>query len=44
MDEKNIDTIVCLVMVDSVTGYLHAVTLRNKNQWSLMVRDWDLKW
>ena len=39
MDEKNIDTMVCLVMVDSVTGYLHAVPLRSKNQWSLMVRE-----
>jgi hypothetical protein len=39
MDEKSVDTMVCLVMVDSVTGYLHAVPLRSKNQWSLMARE-----
>eukprot|EP00435_Cladocopium_sp_Y103_P003277 s3822_g1.t1 len=30
---------VCLVMVDSATGYMHAAPLRRKNQSSLMVRD-----
>ena len=39
MDEKKVDTKTCLVMCDSTTGYLHAVPLRSKNQWSLMVRE-----
>ena len=39
MDEQQVDTMVCLVMCDSATGYLHAVPLRSKNQWSLMIRE-----
>ena len=39
MEEKKVDTMTCLVMCDSATGYLHAVPLRSKNQWSLMVRE-----
>ena len=39
MDEKQVDTMVGLVMCDSATGYLHAVPLRSKNQWSLMTRE-----
>ena len=39
MVEKDVDTMVTLVMTDSATGYLHAVPLRSKNQWSLMVRE-----
>ena len=39
MLEKDVDTMVCLVMCDSSTGYLHAVPLRSKNQWNLMVRE-----
>ena len=39
MKEKDVDTMTCLVMCDSTTGYLHAVPLRSKNQWSLMVRE-----
>ena len=39
MVEKQVDTMTCLVMCDSATGYLYAVPLRSKNPWSLMVRE-----
>eukprot|EP00435_Cladocopium_sp_Y103_P043172 s881_g12.t1 len=38
-DGKEVDTITALLMVDSLSGYLHAVPLRSKNQWSLMVNE-----
>ena len=39
MAEKDVDTMISLVMIDSATGYLHSVPLRSKNQWNLMVRE-----
>ena len=39
MAEKDVDTMISLVMIDSATGYLHSVPLRGKNQWNLMVRE-----
>ena len=36
MAEKDVDTMISLVMIDSATGYLHSVPLRSKNQWNLM--------
>ena len=39
MAEKDVDTMISLVMIDSATEYLHSVPLRSKNQWNLMVRE-----
>ena len=38
-DSKEIDSIIALLMVDSASGYIQAVPLRNKNQWNLMVHE-----
>ena len=38
-DSKEIDSITALIMVDSASGYIQAVPLRNKNQWNLMVHE-----
>eukprot|EP00435_Cladocopium_sp_Y103_P042490 s2990_g11.t1 len=38
-DSKDIDSITALLMIDSVSGYIQAVPLRNKNQWNLMVHE-----
>ena len=38
-DSKEIDSITALLMVDSASGYIQAVPVRNKNQWQLMVHE-----
>ena len=38
-DSKEIDYINALLMVDSASGYIQTVQLRNKNQWNLMVHE-----
>ena len=39
MVEKDVNTMVALVMTDSATGYVHAMPLRSKHQWTLMVKE-----
>ena len=38
-DPKEVSSMTCLIMVDSVTGYSHATPVRTKSQHQLMVQE-----
>ena len=38
-DPKDISSITCLIMIDSMTGFTRAVPVRSKNQYQLMVQE-----